>query len=460
MGIVFAVRGDSLDARYSNGGKLGIAPNGGWTVTSDGGALSGSLLVAASNNNAKGLCWPGRYNTANGRAFSVLVRYKPGYTGTPSASRPMFPNLLAAGGRSGRIETFHAVTTGQVTAVVVNEAGTAIVNTTLGAWSPTSTTYYDVVYTFGGTTATNDFKVYVDATLLGQATPSAAYSSSWANTWFSEICMGGGVSALNYNAASIDEIVIWDSVIDPTSVTLNSGTGSLNGASRTSLVSVSALDGSSYTDPGVANVKTGTGYTYAGASQTGTYDGSDRWTDPGEANVKTGTAYKANSTSNNKTGTYTGSDRWTDPGISNVRSGTAYKADSTTNNRTGTAAIPAAADVRNGTATDATTGNLVVPTAAQVKTGVAFESSGASTGTYTGSDRWTDPGVANVRSGTAYKADSTTNNKTGTLDLPSEADVRSGVTYDGATKTGTYTIGDDVWTDPRALTFAKWLALK
>lgn len=213
-------------------------------------------------------------------------------------------------------------------------------------------------------------------------------------------------------------------------------------------------------DPGIANVRSGTTYVSNGDDKTGTcavptaantktgvsvdattgtYDGSDRWTDPGEANVRSGTAYKANSTSNNKTGTcavptaantktgvsvdattgtYDGSDRWTDPGIANVRSGTAYKANSTSNNRTGTASIPGASDVKIGVATDATTG------------------------TYDGSDRWTDPGVSNVRAGVDYKANSTSLNRTGTAAINLAVDVKHGV--EASDGTGTYR-GYDLW---------------
>lgn len=58
------------------------------------------------------------------------------------------------------------------------------------------------------------------------------------------------------------------------------------------------------------------------------------------------------------------------------------------------------------------------PVASVIKTGTSFpvlSSYSASTGTYDGSDRWTDPGVANVRLDTEYKANSTSNNKTGTM---------------------------------------------
>lgn len=52
------------------------------------------------------------------------------------------------------------------------------------------------------------------------------------------------------------------------------------------------------------------------------------------------------------------------------------------------------------------------PTAANTKTGVVYSNS-EQTGTYTGSDRWSDPGSTNVKSGTQYKANSASNNMTG-----------------------------------------------
>jgi hypothetical protein len=130
----------------------------------------------------------------------------------------------------------------------------------------------------------------------------------------------------------------------------------------------------------------------------------------------------------------------TSPGAANTRSGTSwvYEGDSLT----GTAAIPSAANVRSGTATDATTGTLVVPSTGNVKTGVSFDNS--STGTYDGSDRWTDPGESNTRLGTAYKANSTSNNKTGAAAIPSAANVRAGTATDATIGTLAVPAASDV----------------
>lgn len=168
----------------------------------------------------------------------------------------------------------------------------------------------------------------------------------------------------------------------------------------------------------------------------------------------------------------------TDPGIANVRSGQGYAINGSS--LTGTAAIPTAANTKTGVAVDATTGTYdgsdrwTDPTEACVKTGTPYKANSTTnnkTGTYDGSDRWTDPGISHVELGVTYKANSTSNNRTGTytpvaadypdeadvrdgieysnggfigeLDLPNASDVRAGVTFDSATETGTLAVGHD-----------------
>lgn len=85
------------------------------------------------------------------------------------------------------------------------------------------------------------------------------------------------------------------------------------------------------------------------------------------------------------------------------------------------------------------------PVAATVKTGVTLPVTGSytdSVGTYDGSDRWSDPGESNVVEGVSYKANSTSNNKTGTVGAsvdPLVANVKLGTNYtiNGSAKVGT-----------------------
>jgi hypothetical protein len=407
VGIVFAVRGDSLDARYSGGGKTPVSFLGTSTtiaVAADGGAIGGSLIqFSDTNNNQKFLVWPGRYNTPNGVNLSCLMRVKASHTGAPSARRSVMPTFST--GRSASIEVTQAITTGNIEFSAVTAAGaTANTNTSFGAWSPTSGTYYDLGFSVDISGTTNAAKFYIDGVLLGTISLGAAVAASWDNTRFFEIMLGGGRLSNGIFRGDFNELVIWDSIIDFTAnQTLTSGSGALNGASRTAFVDVAAFDGALYSNPGIANVRSGTSYSYAGASLTGTA------AIPGASDVKTGVATDAT------TGTYDGSDRHTDPGESNVRSGTAYKSNSTTNNKTGTLAVPSAANVLDGVAVDAGTGTYDPPSTGEVKTGVTFGAAGAQTGTYDGSDRHTDPGEENVLDGVQYKSNSTSLNKTGTL---------------------------------------------
>ncbi len=71
---------------------------------------------------------------------------------------------------------------------------------------------------------------------------------------------------------------------------------------------------------------------------------------------------------------------YSDPGVANVRLATSYSFNGASN-RTGTARIPAIANV---------------------KIGYAYDSSDSLTGTYDGSDRYTDPLEVNVKLGTTY----------------------------------------------------------
>ncbi len=270
--LVFAVRG-SLTARYSNGGPTGMAfGNTAPVAGADAGALSGQSIVWAASGNAKGVSWMGRSNTPNGRAISVLCRFRPGYTTAPAALQGIW-SLTTGSGNFCNIELAHrtAGNGGDLVIQAKNELAALCFNTaTFGAWAPTSGTWYDIVFTWDGNTTANGASIYVDGVLLGQATAAAAYTASWSNQYFSEINLGTGKLNGIINAGRVDEVVIWSNVIDPTAVTLESGTGALDGAARVSLVAATAFDGSTYTDPGVANVKSGTGYTYAGSSLTGT----------------------------------------------------------------------------------------------------------------------------------------------------------------------------------------------
>jgi hypothetical protein len=100
--------------------------------------------------------------------------------------------------------------------------------------------------------------------------------------------------------------------------------------------------------------------------------------------------------------------------------------------------IPAKVDVRSGTTFGfggaMQTGTLAVPSAANVLSGVAVD---ATTGTFDESARNTDPGASNVRLASNYKIANVS--KTGTLAVPAAGSVALGVPVDQTTGTAVLT---------------------
>lgn len=268
MAIVFAVRGNSFDARYSTGGKTPFKFNP-TQITTAAAGLSGTVYDFSSTQS-KFVSWSGYKNTPNSRVISVLLRCAPLYTGTPAANRALW--ALTSGHNSASLiiplmEMRH-LTSGNLTMLGKNEAGATTMNSG-AAWSPTSGTYYDLVFTWDGNTTANAVKIYVDATLLSQATAAAAMASGWVNTDWRDITVGSTPN-VSVGIMNVDEFVIWDTVIDPTSVALVGGTGALDGAARTALVDASSFDGQSNSAPATGNVRKGISFTVAGTTSTGT----------------------------------------------------------------------------------------------------------------------------------------------------------------------------------------------
>lgn len=334
MAIVFAVRGNSLNARYSTGTNYGFGTTAAVTSGVDAGALSGSLidLTAASS---KSLIYNGKGNAGESRAFSVLLRLKANYTGFANI-RTLFQLGLGRTGVGPFLEIWHANATGNISIFGNNEANARTFNIlTFGSWSPVSGTYYDLFFTWDGTTTASAAKFYIDGALLGSVTAGNALSASWKSDYFNPIHLAStqDVTTGDYK---LDEFVIWDSVEVPTNITLVSGAGgTLNGASRTSLVDCISIDKSTWTTLAAGNIRLSSTQTQAGATVTGTL------ASPALSDVKIGVA------GDGGTGTYDGTDRHTHAAASDLRLGVQEKNNSTSLNLTGTLDLPATSDVKN-----------------------------------------------------------------------------------------------------------------
>lgn len=296
MAIKLAVRGDSIDAYFST--IIGKACKNSrplddpdvFSVTSEVGAIGSSLIDLVVPNPAskrKNISFLGQDNWSSNAEFSVLLRIFPNYDGSPSTNYGLF-SAQAGSNVDGYVEA-EVRTDGTIYISSGNDDGSAVpfVGTT-DDWSATSSKAFDLVITCDG----DDYTVYVDAATLGVLAANLGMTTR-DQYRVNHIQIGG--SEIRRGALfSLEEFVIWDEVIDPSSVTLSSGSGALNGASRTSWVSVENRDGGSYTDPGIANVLSGTVYTFEGNTLTGIYAVPD-YSDPGVANVRLGTEYIFNS---------------------------------------------------------------------------------------------------------------------------------------------------------------------
>jgi hypothetical protein len=383
----FVLRGNSLTAyKHSGAGKTATLLTASVPVVlADAAAIGGQVLnFAPGGGTQRSTCYPGFSNSTLTGQISILCRFAVDYSGTPSANVPIMdlngPKMFSSSSACVKGFQIYHSSAGHLIGNTTNLGGTSVIpnNSDLGAWSPVAGQYYDFVWTWNGSITAGSWKLYIDGVLFATANPAQL----WVNGDGGHVSIGFGYTynQVLQSAQKINEYVLWDSVIDPTSGGLN-----LNGSTRASFVTITGtLDPTNSTDPGIHEVSTGTAYIINGVSLTGDSD------EPAQSDVRSGVQYDNNTKtgtlvtpalSNVKTGvagdggtgTYDGSDRWTDVGIANVRSGSAYKANSTSNNRTGIAAIPTAANVRSGTSTDATTGTLAVPAASDVRLGVAVD---------------------------------------------------------------------------------------
>lgn len=286
--ITFAWRGGSTSARYCPAGCTGISYGAGLSLSNP--ALTGQIsatVLGTSSGSLSGFKWPGRTNLPSTKVFSVLVRiaYNSATTsqniimfdgGGGGASNAVNSNVIQITASAGHYlwSNFFAGST----ATSYYGFGTQATES-----APDITTFHDFVFTWDGSTTAGKMILYEDAVSLGTRTASSA-AATYNQNLFDAIVIGAGNSQGYAGAKTYyDEIVVWDTVIDPTSVTTDTGAGdALDGSARTGYVTVSALDGSTNTGAGAANILSTSSEVIAGVTTNGTYVA------PSNANVRQG----------------------------------------------------------------------------------------------------------------------------------------------------------------------------
>ncbi len=398
MAVIFEVRGDSLNARISQAGKVpgqfrgtGAGPGVAAVVVNSAltGMIGGSYIdLYGGVNERKALFYPGGANWTQTGNYSIVWRGSKRVSGDTS--------ILSIGSPSGEnhgdFQTYYG--DGGTTTYVkqYDDYQREIIASTNTTAALTTNVFHDLHFAFNGT----NLKVYLDGVLKSTIAATRAMNSP--QEFIKMICLGLA-KGITTSRCFVEQFKISDTVLDYTLYT---------GASRTDFLTGAAFDGQLNTGAGAANIRSGVSETISGVVVNGSMIAAAK------ATTKIGV------TADDGAGEYDGSDRHTHAGAANIRLGVTEKDNSLTANVTGT---------------------MVAAAKATTKIGVAADDG---TGEYVASERWTVLAESKVEEDFAYKANSETDNKLGTLHVPVSSDpgeenVLEGVAYmiDDVDKVGT-----------------------
>jgi hypothetical protein len=320
MNHTFYVRGNNIVPRYNGPGgrELAVTGNPGTAEpvsVADASAIGGSSLNFDSGSlGNRQAHYHGVGNWPSTKAFSVLMRASwPNLDGNPHG---MFICTGPTRATPGAFQVQANAT--NFTIRMVDDLGLVGFNSTTFAHGGLSAnTWYDFFITFTGDNTSNGLEVFLNAVSLGTATSTRSWDDPRKPIYRA---LSLGITENNTNTRmSVNEFAVFSGIIDPTNVLLESGMGSLNGASRTSLLDIPEYDGSLpplYSDPGVNNVRAGIEYTFEDELKTGNL------VIPVEADVKLGVEYGSNATE--FTGEFEGDTEVNSPSENDVRLGVEY----------------------------------------------------------------------------------------------------------------------------------------
>jgi hypothetical protein len=335
MALLFNVIGTSFQARYSTSSGAGQINRGPSAIdpvpnTTDvgSGVINSKIIAMSDASNIRAVSWAGLNNWSANVGFTVIIRIVPRWTGTPAATQGL---TIIAGPESSSNNVgpgFSAAitTAGKISIITQNNTYSNLVNSTGTAISSAvSGTAEEWAFSWTGATGASFF-IYKNGVLFDTLTSSAAILAR-----NNLICFGLGIGVSSSGATSqfdLNEYAVYDTAL--------TGPDLLTLYGRTDWISSTSFDGSVYTNPGTANVRSASTYTFAGVTNTGTC---------------------------------------IVPSASDVRLGTPVDA------TTGTCAVPSASNVRLNIAVDNTVGNVTLPLAATVLQGVTYDSNLSVSGT-------------------------------------------------------------------------------
>jgi hypothetical protein len=261
VGITFAVRGDSFDARYSKSGKTPSSffdtkePE----IVTDLNAIGGSVIKLDDDTtfgSKTALLYPGALNFSQNQAVSILIRVAFSFDLTTGGSVGIF-DMGGFGCAPSSEISLVVISNGDLVMITRNEAGGLLINGSKfshrDVFQIQDGVYNDLVITYDGQAGDDNFKTYVNGVLQYDYNINYDFSSPRKTNLVNAIALGMASTYVN-SKMNVNEFVIWDEVIDPTNIDLQFQSGSLNGPTRNQFVDVELFDGQNSTNPGTENV--------------------------------------------------------------------------------------------------------------------------------------------------------------------------------------------------------------
>lgn len=269
--IYFHIKGTSATAFRSLGAHIPAPLTGNETVATAASTIGNSYLdfntTAAGFGSRHSLTYPGRGNFAATQGFSVLARVQ--------FKALTFDQALWSVYQSGDVVSHYASLYWSFSATALrcglrNDSGSLVHNNVGGTWAPSTDVWYDIFFRTSGATGGANTKLIVDDATVASLTPAFVLDSV-RNTNRDHVIQLGWFSGINQCSMWLNEFVVFEGEVDQSTVALVGGGSGLIGAARTEFVNSTALNATLYSDPLVANVKSGESYTYAGVNKTGSY---------------------------------------------------------------------------------------------------------------------------------------------------------------------------------------------
>lgn len=302
MGTTFAYRSDTTVAYYADGDprSRGIGQVATTTTTQiidyDAGpqTLTSWIGTKALDLDYKGLnMWRDWNATGNYPGHSagstVVTNYRFAFNDTSTGTIFGFGVFER---NHGRLEWEYHVGTGFIATMysaLAFNGGVDVLHITESTWQtnfPDAFAAYDLTVKLVNTTTGLEVTYYMNGTKI----TSTAFTRDWHDGLYTDgppfVGMVAGGSAFDRNSSQyLNEWVIHDGDITDGSIA-----SFFTGPSRSTFWSTTAKRITETTDPGIANVNSGTGYTFEGNSLTGIL-ALTNYSDPGVANVAAGVTY-------------------------------------------------------------------------------------------------------------------------------------------------------------------------